>query len=88
MLEHFYKCLGTNTLHQTVLANSSCEFVATQDDNVTFVFAGVWKSYRDLMDHLVSDSTIKFLKDLANLRVVFKTTQVVEVAADKGHHVA
>lgn len=63
-------------------------FVAVQDDNVTFLFAGVWKSYEDLMNHLKSDSTIKFLKDLADLRVVFKTTQVIEVAADKGRHLA
>lgn len=37
-------------------------FVVVQDDNVTFLFAGIWKSYEDLMDHLKTDSTIKFLK--------------------------
>eukprot|EP00884_Botryococcus_braunii_P022365 jgi/Botrbrau1/8812/Bobra.0335s0002.1 len=52
----------------------------TLDDNVTFLFAGIWKSYADLKAHLESESTIAFLKDLAEKRIIFKTTQVIEVA--------
>jgi quinol monooxygenase YgiN len=69
-----------------VLKNYICSFAISlsassglQDDNVTFLFAGVWKSYADLKDHLESETTLDFLKDLAEKRVVFTTTQVIEV---------
>lgn len=51
-----------------------------QDDNVTFLFTGVWKSIEDLKEHLKSDETLDFLKDLAEHKVIFKTTRVIEVA--------
>lgn len=57
-----------------------------QDDNVTFLFAGVWKSYEDLKDHLESKDTLEFLKELAERRIFFKTTQVIEIARGGDRH--